>query len=403
MVKKSINSLLIIFLSLVACVNGFAVTLSTSTATRKLFTSEVEFPFYEAQITHSGVDSVSAIDGILNVKSSVDFGSYVSATAQMIYYFDDSASSSITIDKGEILKDTDFYIATSKFQDYEKINYQIKITLKKEQDDQDYYMYWPQQLTTSSDTFHTAQITTSTSTVVEDTSIETVLKFISGNQEFGDTKLVIPAQALSAPVTITIEQMPITENILPSVAINKTATSKNQIIALYSVTASEDIEILKSIYAEFFYGIETSETKFSLKYRADDNSDWENVNIANTDTGKKLVSANINKLGQYAIFVKDNISDNDYRPAKRTKTKARIANGTYEGFRFNNLTDGDVVKIYNVNGKKIAELTSGDSKGFVWEGKKGTNNSGDWAESGTYLYQIKVKGKVISGTIAFVW
>ena len=40
-------------------------------------------------------------------------------------------------------------------------------------------------------------------------------------------------------------------------------------------------------------------------------------------------------------------------------------------------------------------------KGFVWYGK---NNSGQWVESGTYIYQIKVKGKskLISGTIAFV-
>ncbi len=69
------------------------------------------------------------------------------------------------------------------------------------------------------------------------------------------------------------------------------------------------------------------------------------------------------------------------------------------------MKDGDVVKIYTVNGKKIAELTTGDAvEGFEWKGRKGTNNSGDWAESGTYVYQIKLKkGEVISGTIAFVW
>ena len=45
------------------------------------------------------------------------------------------------------------------------------------------------------------------------------------------------------------------------------------------------------------------------------------------------------------------------------------------------------------------------AEGFEWRGREGTNNSGDWAKSGTYIYQIKLKekSKVISGTIAFVW
>ena len=103
----------------------------------------------------------------------------------------------------------------------------------------------------------------------------------------------------------------------------------------------------------------------------------------------------------YAIMTEP--STDDYRPAKRVRVKSRVS--SYGGFKFNNLKEGDVVKIYNINGKKVAELNAGTSDGFEWLGRKGTNNGGDWAESGTYIYQIKVKekGKVISGTIAFVW
>ena len=406
MLKKNLYSLLIVLFVLFICINGFAVTLSTNTSTREVFISEVDFPFYDAQITHNGVCSVSAIDGILNIKTSVDFGSYVSATAQMIYYFDDVTSSSITVNKGDILQQKDFYMATSKFQSsYEKINYQIKITLKKENDSQDYFVYWPEQQSVSSDTFHTAQILTSTFTVIQDTSKENSLTFFSGNQEFGDTKLIIPEQALSAPTTIIIEQIAVADDLSSYGQSANLSKSKNQIIAMYKVSSSDDIEILKAIYAEFFYGIETNKTKFYLKYRMNENGNWEKVNIINTDINTRLVSANIMKLGQYAIFLYDNLIDNDYRPKNRTKTKARIANGTYEGFRFCNLEEGDVVKIYNTSGKKIAEISSGDADGFVWNGKKGTNNSGDWAESGTYIYQIKLRKerKVISGTIAFVW
>lgn len=93
----------------------------------------------------------------------------------------------------------------------------------------------------------------------------------------------------------------------------------------------------------------------------------------------------------------------DYRPAKRVRIKSRIS--TYGGFKFNALKEGDVVKIYTVNGKKVAELNAGTEEGFEWLGREGTNNSGDWAKSGIYIYQIKLKeeNKIISGTISFVW
>ncbi len=122
-----------------------------------------------------------------------------------------------------------------------------------------------------------------------------------------------------------------------------------------------------------------------------------------SDDGKLYYPIFDNAWGRiYAIMTEP--SDNDYRPAKRVRVKSRIS--SYGGFKFNNLVDGDVVKIYSINGKKIAELTTGESsEGFEWKGRRGTNNSGDWAESGTYIYQIKLKeqGKIISGTIAFVW
>ena len=104
----------------------------------------------------------------------------------------------------------------------------------------------------------------------------------------------------------------------------------------------------------------------------------------------------------YRIIAVMGSESTDYRPAKRVRVKSRI--GTNGGFKFNNLVDGDVVKIYNVNGKKVAELTTGDAEGFEWRGREGTNNSGDWAKSGIYVYQIKLKdGKIISGTIVLAY
>ncbi|MFA6914722.1 MAG: FlgD immunoglobulin-like domain containing protein, partial [Endomicrobiia bacterium] len=129
--------------------------------------------------------------------------------------------------------------------------------------------------------------------------------------------------------------------------------------------------------------------------RSDDQITWEKVSNVTVDLVNKTVSANITKTGYYAIYVSSNLEDRDYRPAKRVVVQGR------DVFKFNNLTEGDSVKIYNINGKKIKEISSGDAEGFKWDGRR---NSGSYAESGTYIYQIKVKekGKLISGTIAFV-
>jgi hypothetical protein len=89
----------------------------------------------------------------------------------------------------------------------------------------------------------------------------------------------------------------------------------------------------------------------------------------------------------------------DCKPVRRTIVKGRIGS-KYPGFEFKNMKEGDVLKIYNVNGKKIREINSGTAEGFVWDGR---DDSGDWAKSGIYIYQLKVDGKLINGTIAFVY
>ena len=365
----------------------------------KTYTSYAIFPtFIEAKIIHTAVNSVSPIDSVLNIKTQVNFGNYIAATAQMLYYFDEDTSSVFTVDKGSISHKANFYMATPKIQgSYDKINYQIKITLKKNGEDTNYYSYWPSTGTyyteqiVSSTTTHPAIITNSTTTHIV-ASDEGSVKYESGNQQFESTKLIVPANALTGDTDITITQSE-----------PETTTGTQEMIALYNVeagTPGTEVVSGSSIAASFYYGAETSETKFDLMYRESPTSAWEKVTVSGIDTANKIVNANITKFGEYAVFVSSNLNDGDYRPTKRVRVKSRIANGTYEGFRFKYLSEGDVVKIYNLNGKKIREITAGNGNGFVWDGRK---DNGDWAESGTYIYQIKVKGKIVSGTIAFVW
>jgi hypothetical protein len=365
----------------------------------KTYASYAIFPtFIEAKIIHTAVNSVSSIDSILNIKTQVNFGNYISATAQMLYYFDEDPSSVVTVNKGPISHKANFYMATPKIQgSYDKINYQIKITLKKNGDDTEYYSYWPSTGTyytpqiVSSTTTHPAIITNSTTThitVADGGSLE----YESGNQEFTNTKLIIPAGALSGDTDVTVTQSQV-----------ETSTDGQEMVALYNIeagTPGTEVESGSSMIANFYYGIETNAKKFDLMYRETPTSEWEKVTVTGFDAANKIISANITKFGEYAVFISKNLSSNDYRPEKRVRIKSRIASGAYEGFRFKYLKEGDVVKIYNLNGKKIREITAGDGNGFVWNGRK---DNGDWAESGTYVYQIKVRGKIVSGTIAFVW
>ena len=149
-----------------------------------------------------------------------------------------------------------------------------------------------------------------------------------------------------------------------------------------------------------------SETKFTVVWRETatlDISTWKVVgeNIQKSSDGK--VWFKMAKAGQYIVFASSDLAGKDHRPVRRTIVKGRIGQN-YPGFEFPNLKEGDVLKIFNVNGKKIREISYGNNMddNFVWDGR---NDSGDWAKSGIYIYQIKVKetGKLVSGTIVFVY
>ena len=342
----------------------------------KTVTAMASFPI--ARIIHNEVKTVSSVKGILEAKIYVDFGSYTSATAKIRYYLNGQSSDILEKEKGAIQHEQDFYISLPKFDSSDtQVDYQIMVTL-----DNTTYLYWP-----SSATYQRANIVDYSSTTI--TSAGGTVTFESGNQQYGNTNIIFPAGAFSTDQLITI-----TELTLPSSASSMEKTTKtSQMVALYSVTPL-GLTFLVPAAATFYYGTETAATKFDLM-RSDDQITWEKVSNVTVDLVNKTVSANITKTGYYAIYVSSNLEDRDYRPAKRVVVQGR------DVFKFNNLTEGDSVKIYNINGKKIKEISSGDAEGFKWDGRR---NSGSYAESGTYIYQIKVKekGKLISGTIAFV-
>jgi hypothetical protein len=405
-----------IILSIILVVFTIIPLYSDTIISSATYTAFVDFEFRNAKINHTEINTISKEFGVFNLKSSVDFGDYVSAEAYMLYYLNDDVVNITTVTKGRVEDDATFYIEIdpSVLKSKEKVNYRIVAKLRKAGEQQYTEAAW----FPSSTTFHTAMIADSTSTAITASAGGTV-EFASGNQEYGNTKVVVPAGVLSGDTNITIKQLSLSQarsvqsqtntsakNYKNNTSMTASNNLDNQLVALYSVTSYPKVEISGHLATDFYYGSDTDLTKFDIKYRADATSSWEKVKLEKIDTVLRIVNAKISKFGEYGIFISSNLSDNDYRPPKRVRVKSRIKSGRYPGFEFRYLQEGDVVKIYNVNGKKIAELTDivpGEST--FWKGRKDANNSGDWAESGTYIYQIKLKekGKIISGTIAFVW
>jgi len=379
--NKKIILLLILFTFLFSSVYVFADVL-------KVISAFATFVSYK--INHTPITNVSSVDKSFNAKISVDFGNYVSADAKINYYLDGSSSTILHSQTQQIENNKEFYISLSDI-DGNSLGYQIQIDFK------DSYGNNISAYSPSENIFNATTITNSTSVFVNVSDGATV-EFVNGNQEYSNTKLYISTNSLGGNTTIIIKQLPLS-SVNSASSLSKTSINNNKIISLYSVTSEPLVEIFSPLKVDFFYGLETDATKFLLKYRKTEADSWKNISITNVDLSKKIISANISKWGEYAIFVDENYNDNDYRPARRVIVKSRVGGET--GFWFEHLTEGDTVKIYDVTGKKVAEINSGTERGFVWYGK---NSSGGWVESGTYIYQIKVKGrsKLISGTIAFV-
>ncbi len=217
----------------------------------------------------------------------------------------------------------------------------------------------------------------------------------SGNQTAGNTSIVFVNGSFTGVQNIIITQLD--PNNPPSfTGVAGKASETDYFVALYLISP-EGLEINPKATLTLYYG-NANVSRLFMKYRDPDTGKWITItdNVV-VDTNMKTISARIGRLGYYAVSTQGVTPDNDYRPVKRVVIMGQ------DTFKFENMTDGDKLKIFNVNGKKIREITSrgGYATGFEWDGRK---DDGGWAESGTYIYQLNIqgKGKLISGTIAFV-
>ena len=129
-----------------------------------------------------------------------------------------------------------------------------------------------------------------------------------------------------------------------------------------------------------------------LKIAWYDGYDWRVIG-GEVNQEEKTISTKITHFGYYGLFAVK-MSASLYRPKERILTPA-WKDGRNDKATFDGINDiSTTIKIYDITGRKIRQI---NELPYEWDGK---NEDGDIVESGVYIYQFKVEGKIISGTIA---
>ena len=125
------------------------------------------------------------------------------------------------------------------------------------------------------------------------------------------------------------------------------------------------------------------------------------------DANAKTVSIKINHFSIYALVSIKSAEDNLSKvkvfpnPYKESSTGIFADSVFGSGVVFDKLTANVHIRIYNIAGERVADLTLDNTNGrYVWDC---TNNSGQKVASGVYIYMItnldsssdKLKGKLV--------
>ncbi|MCR4662746.1 MAG: hypothetical protein K5622_02515 [Endomicrobiaceae bacterium] len=362
-------------------------------------TSVADFTSIDPKVEHEKIDTVLA-KGILNAKVYTYFGDAESANLILEYKLS-SGQTGETV-KENIVNKRDYFLGTPEgiiTENTEYVDYRIKGVFNVS--GEEFIVYLPEGA--SATEYVRADVVNKIEKNING-SAGGKIEVFCGDQSKGDkgtVSVVVPAGTYSGDGKVIVDFLADVNS-----SSDMSSGERENILSGVSVDVENISQLNRAILINNLpLQTKAQADKFIMQYQ--EGTEWKpasNTNLS-VDKTNQIFSFSAAKLGLYRVVEHLVLSKSMYRPQNRIVVKTKVINGTYPGFEFKYLTDGDKVKIYNLKGKKIAELTSGTGDKFIWQGRKGTNNSGDWAESGTYLYQIKLKdsSEVISGTIAFVW
>lgn len=391
-IKTSLLSI-VAFSMLFSCVNVFAEQTETVV---KTITSRIEFAFIEPKVDHEQIDTVFA-NGILNAKVEAIFGDATYADAVLEYKIDSGDICQVT--KEDISDGSPFYIGTPKgkiTKDNSTVDYRVKVLFKSSEGD--FTIYAPEDA--SETNFVTANVISKIEDNINGDAGGEISRFC-GDQSKGDNgtaKVTVPAGTYSGNHKVTVNFIKDDDAPSPSSSLNE---ERENVLSIVSVEVEGNPQLNHPIQVDNL-PLQTEATqanKFIMQYK--NGEDWETAETANLNVDKvnQIFSFAVDNLGYYKVLESVKLTNSSYRPVNRIVVKGKIGE-RYPGFEFKYLKEGDSITIYNLKGKKIRKISASGTESDVWDGKK---DNGDWAKSGIYIYQIKVDGKLVSGTIVFVY
>ena len=392
------KSLLIVFTFFVSAL--FASVCNAETITpEKQITSVANFTSIDPIVKHSTITTVLA-KGILNAQVSTLFGDAIAADLVLEYKID--SGEVVEVKKENIANKRDYFIGTPEgaiTKDNDFVDYRIKGIFTIDGAVEPYIVYVPAQLDASSTTFARAQVI---SIIEQSINGDTggKIEVFCGDQSKGDKGTVIvtvPEGTYSGDHNVIVDFFAESDS-----SSDASSRGRQNILSTVSVDVDGVSEINNPIQIKNLpLQTKAQGSKFFMQYQ--DGTEWKNYTTSklSVDKSYQLYSFSATDLCFYRVIESLVLSNNNYRPKNRIVVKAKVGS-SYPGFEFKYLQEGDSVSIYNLKGKKIRKISANGSGNDVWDGRK---DNGDWAESGTYIYQIKLKdgGDIISGTIAFVW
>lgn len=234
------------------------------------------------------------------------------------------------------------------------------------------------------------------------------LILIDGNPADGETQIDIPAGLFATPTSLSIVEEPLNGASIPAGSQQLAAAAfpggLAQPFAVYRVNIDPPLRgflQFSLLYPDFEYprgqdgqidGTTIPEQKSAIV--GWDGFAWRRLGGAN-NFKKNTLTIKSKFFNYLAIVPALPLSSEDRRPLEKTITPNGDGINDEVFFSFGDLSENIKVEIFDMSGHRVKTIMSATS--LTWDGR---NDSGEIVESGVYIYQYRVDGKLTSGLIA---
>jgi hypothetical protein len=211
-----------------------------------------------------------------------------------------------------------------------------------------------------------------------------------GNPDDGATQIAIPPGALAGPAAITIEQ----KNRADYTASGGTAQGTHP-AAVYAFGPDGTVFRTAATMTLLYFDLDrdgkddaTGAPEDTLRAFWWDGLEWRYLG-GTLNKNDKTITIPVMHFSVYAIFPAKAPTPDDYRPKEKIITPNGDGVNDFAAF---GLGGGITVRIFDTNGKRVRSLDGVN----IWDGR---DDDGAVVESGAYIYQFRVDGKMVSGII----